>query len=141
MSILELSNIIKTDGETTVLGGVYFDIEEKGLYAVLCKNSSERVALAEVLAGCASIDEGMMIYRGISVYADSKNNREAKLKIGYVPSETFFFNDMTVFDTLDFTGRMRKVSSNKRVRQIKEKAIRTLRKSTKNKILKAYLGQ
>ena len=28
-----------------------------------------------------------------------------------------------------------------RVRQIKEKAIRTLRKSTKNKILKAYLGQ
>ena len=120
MSILELNNITKTDGDTTVLDGVYFEIEEKGLYAILCKNSSERVALAEVLAGCASIDEGMMVFRGIPVYANDRNSREAKSKIGYVPSETFFFGDMTVFDTLDFTGRMRKVSSNKRVRQIKE---------------------
>lgn len=120
MSILELNNITKTDGDTTVLDGVYFEIEEKGLYAILCKNSSERVALAEVLAGCASIDEGMMVFRGIPVYSNDRNSREAKLKIGYVPSETFFFGDMTVFDTLDFTGRMRKVFSNKRVRQIKE---------------------
>ncbi len=120
MSILELNNIIKIGEDGNVLDGIYLDIEEKGIYSILGKKASEKTALAEVLSGCASIDEGAMIYRGISVYSSAKNNREAKMKIGYVPKEISFIADMTVYDILDFTGRLRKVSSNKRVRQIKE---------------------
>ena len=120
MSILELNNIVKRDGDNIVLDGIYLDIEEKGIYAILGKNAAEKTALAEVLAGCATIDEGAMFYRGISVYSSNKNNCDAKLKIGYVPKQNFFFEDMTVYDILDFTGRLRGVSSNKRARQIKE---------------------
>ena len=120
MSILEVRNITKKDGENTVLDGVYFTVEDKGIYAILSKDVVGRTALAEVLSGCSFVDSGEVVYRDISVYSSNKHNCASKAKIGYVPRESFFFADMTVFEVLDFTGKMRGVSSNKRARQIKE---------------------
>ncbi len=120
MSILEVRNITKKVGNDTVLDGVYFTVEEKGVYAILGKKYSGKTVLAEILAGCSFVDSGEVVYRDVSVYSSDKNNCVSKTKIGYVPSEPCFFADMTVFDILDFTGRLRGVSSNKRARQIKE---------------------
>lgn len=120
MSLLEIKNVTKTTAYGVVLDDISFSIEEKGICVVLGKKSSGKSALAEVLAGCSEIDSGEVLYKGESLYANNKNNVAIKSKIGYVASETFFFPEMTVFEILDFTGKMRRVESEKRFRQIKE---------------------
>ena len=120
MSTLEVKNIVKKCGEEVVLDGISFSIDEKGVYAILGKKDSGKTALAEILAGCGQIDDGELIYRDVNVYSNFKNNRLAKLKIGYVSQEIRFFSDMTVFEILDFAGKLRHVQADKRIRQIKE---------------------
>ena len=120
MSTFEAKNITKKCGDRTVLDGISFSIEEKGVYAILGKKASGKTVLADILAGCSHIDDGEFIYRDVSVYSNSKNNRLAKLKIGYVSQEMHFFSDMTVFEILDFAGKLRRVQADKRIRQIKE---------------------
>ena len=120
MSILEAKNIVKKCGDRTLLDDISFSIEEKGVYAILGKKGSGKTALADVLAGCSDIESGELIFKNISVYSNSKNNCMAKLKIGYVSQEINFFSDMTVFEILDFAGKLRRVQADKRIRQIKE---------------------
>lgn len=120
MSILEVKNVVKKNGKNTVLKNVSFNIDEKGIYALLGKKTSGKDELAQVLAGCSDIDSGEVIYKGISVYSNSKDNRIVKIKIGYVPEDMSFFPEMTVFEILDFVGKLRRVEADKRIRQIKE---------------------
>lgn len=120
MSILEVKNITMKNGDDIVLDDVSFDVEEKGIYAILGKKSSGKSYLAKVLAGVLESEEGDVVYRNLSVYSNSKNNKAVKTKIGYVPENIIFFPDMTVFEVLDFAGKLRHVGSDKRIRQIKE---------------------
>ena len=120
MSILKVENISKKSEDGVILDAISFEIEEKGVFAILGKKDSEKTALANVLAGCSALDSGEIVYKDINVYSNSKNNRLAKAKIGYVPQEITFFDDMTAFEILEFAGKLRKVETDKRIRQIKE---------------------
>lgn len=134
MSILTVENLKKHTSYGAVLSGVTFSAEEKGVYAILGKASSGKSTLCEVLAGASEIDGGKVYFKDVSLYPDTRESRRAKAKIGYMPSSVFFYPDMTVFEVLDFTGRLRKVSPDKRFRQIKE-ALELLALSSKSEAL------
>ena len=119
MSLLKVEKLrVSVDG-LTVIRDVSFEIEEKGIYAILGKSEAERTALAKLLAGILKTDSGRILYKDNEL-SDSKKGNAVKAKIGYLPKKCFLYPDMTVYETLDFTGKMRKVSPDKRVRQIKE---------------------
>lgn len=121
MSILKVDGLSKEfiDGKP-VLDKISFSIEEKGVYAIIGKKGAGKSALAAILAGCCEADEGNVVYNDVTLEADSKTGKQIKKKIGYVSEVCCFPDDMTVFELLDFTGRMRGVSPDKRARQIKE---------------------
>ena len=116
MSILEVTNLKKD----SFIEEVSFSIDEKGVYAFLGKESSGKSALAEILAGASETDGGKVIFRDVDIYTNTRQSKSAKAKIGYVPENIFFYPDMTAFEVLDFTGRLKKVDPDKRFRQIKE---------------------
>ena len=119
MSLLKVEKLrVSVDG-VTVIQDVSFEIEEKGIYAILGKSEAERTALAKSLAGILKTDGGRILYKDNEL-SNSKKGNAIKAKIGYIPKKCFLYPDMTVYETLDFTGKMRKVSPDKRVRQIKE---------------------
>ena len=119
MSLLKVENLKATLDGNLLLKDVAFEIEEKGIYAILGKSEAERTALAKSLAGILKTDGGRILYKDNEL-SNSKKGNAIKAKIGYIPKKCFLYPDMTVYETLDFTGKMRKVSPNKRVRQIKE---------------------
>ena len=119
MSILKTENIKVSLNNKILLDGISFEIDEKGIYAILAKASEELSALANALSGVIKVDSGTVFYKDIQL-TDKKRGRELKSKIGYVSKESFFYPDMTVYEVLDFTGKMRGVSPDKRIRQIKE---------------------
>lgn len=119
MSILRAENLKIVVDDEIVIDDLSFEIEEKGIYAILGKSNLERTTLAKALAGIVNLEDGAIFYKD-TYFDEKKSSRAIKAKIGYIPSKSFLYPDMTVFETLDFTGRMRKVDPDKRVRQIKE---------------------
>ena len=117
--ILKAEDLRASENGKCVLDGVSFEIEEKGIYVILAKSAEERSALARALAGALTLDGGSIFYKDIEL-SDKKDGRALKAKIGYAPQKSFLYPDMTVYEVLDFTGKMRGVPTDKRVRQIKE---------------------
>ena len=132
MSLLKTENLSVTVDGLTVLEDISFEIEEKGVYAVLGKAELERTTLARALAGLVDSDSGNIAYKDV-VLDNTKKGRAIKSKIGYLPKKSFLYPDMTAYEILDFTGRMRKVSPDKRVRQIKE-ALELVMLSSKSEV-------
>ena len=119
MSLLRTECLRVAVDDEIVLNDISFEIEEKGIYAMLGKSELERTTLAKALAGLCEIDYGNIFYKDIRLDG-GKSGRLVKSKIGYLPKNCFLYPDMTVYEILDFTGKMRKVLPDKRVRQIKE---------------------
>lgn len=119
MSILTVKNLKVTEDEKNILEDISFDIDEKGIYVVLGKSGSGKTALARALAGISKY-EGEILYKDSELSQKGKKGAKLKAKIGYVPQKNFLYSNMTVYETLDFTARMRGVDADKRVRQIKE---------------------
>ncbi len=132
MSLLRTEELRVTVDNEAVLCDISFEIEEKGVYAILGKSELERTTLARVLAGIIDADEGLIFYRG--VLFNKTSGKSIKSKIGYLPKQSFLYPDLTVYETLDFTGRMRKVLPDKRIRQIKE-ALELVYLSGKSEVL------
>ena len=119
MSILKTENLKVSVDNEAVLDGLSFEIEEKGIYVILSKSALEMTTLSKALTGIEELDEGSVFYKDISL-SDKKNAKTIKSKIGYLPRESFLYPDMTAYEVLDFTGKMRGVSADKRIKQIKE---------------------
>ena len=119
MSLVKVENINVIVDNKTVLDNLSFEIEEKGVYAILAKSALQRTTLAKALAGIAELDGGKIFYKDNELCGGKKGNA-VKAKIGYLPQKSFLYPDMTVYEILDLTGKLRKVSVDKRIRQIKE---------------------
>lgn len=138
MSLLKVDDIRVSESGKLLLDGLSFDINEKGIYAILSKNIKAKTALAKALSGVSGVDSGRIVFRDTDLFQKGKGI-SPKAKIGYMPSSSFFYPDMTVYETLDFTGRLRGVEADKRVRQIKA-ALDFVLLSEKGEALVEHLG-
>ena len=120
MSLLEVKGLSKIGDDGVSIDGVSFEITEKGVYGFFGKNGAENTLLASLICGIADADGGDILYKESSLLAGEKQAAKIRRKIGFVPAVCYFPEDMTVFEVLDFTGMARKVSPDKRARQIKE---------------------
>lgn len=120
MKLLEAKEIYRVCATQLSLRDISFEIEEKGVYGFLSKDSAELEALADVLAGAAETDGGSLRYKERELYASDRLCAEIKRKIGYAPHKCFFDGDLTSFELLDLTGRAKGIEPDKRFRQIKE---------------------
>lgn len=138
MSILKTENLKITLDGAMAFEDISFEIGQKGIYAILGKSELARTTLAKALAGIVECDGGDIFYKDVRLDS-TKAGRLAKAKIGYLPKKCFLYPDMTSYEVLDFTGRMRKVSPDKRARQIKE-ALELVCLSGKGEALVKSLG-
>ena len=120
MSIYRVESLKVIHEKKMVLEDISFDIEEKGVYAILGKSAHARYILAKTLAGIIPIESGNIFYKDVIVNRRTTKGRAARAKIGYLPRNCFLYGKMTVYEVLDFTGAIRKINPDKRVRQIKE---------------------
>lgn len=134
MSLLKVNNLSATAENGAELKKISFCIEEKGVYGFFCKDPEILTLLARVLSGSQEADRGDVIYRDGALFESERTTARIKRRVGYVPRYSFFSNDATVGESLDFIGRAKKVNPDKRARQIKE-ALEITGLSGKNDIL------
>lgn len=120
MSLLELKALSKACPGGFMIDGISFKMEEKGVYGFFGKSGAGKSLLASMLCGVVDADSGEILYKDNDMRGSDARAAGIRRKIGYVPANCIFPADMTAFEVLDFTGMARKVSPDKRARQIKE---------------------
>ena len=117
-----LKNIVKKQGESTVLEGLSLALEGNGVFGLLDPLSESKKYIIDILLGADVSFEGELV---LGEYTYSANSEEKELvhlkkKIGYLPEVPVFYGDITVIETLDFVGEIKGIKAEPRYRQIKE---------------------
>ena len=118
--LVEAKQLNRSYSNGIELKNISFEIHEKGIYGFLGKDGSGKTELATLLAGIYDCDFGSLIYNGKEMFVSECQTVNIKRKIGYSSEKSFFDEDMTVFEILDFVGKAKQIDPDKRFRQIKE---------------------
>ena len=107
MSILEVKNIEKSFGGTSVLRGIDFSMEEGEVLAIIGSSGSGKTTLLRCINFLETPDEGQIYLNGELLYdavADKnisdKAKREKRLRFGLVFQNFNLFPQYTVFENL-----------------------------------------
>lgn len=88
--MLECNNLTKHYGNRIVLDHISLNMEEGHIYALLGKNGSGKSTFMKAIAGLVKPEDGTITFQG------EKIGYKTKEYIAYMPSESFFYDYMTV---------------------------------------------
>jgi ABC-2 type transport system ATP-binding protein len=112
--MLTVKNLTKKFGSITAVNNVSFTIKEGEIFSLIGPNSSGKSTIVKSIIGLLGIDTGSVSVNGHDL---TKNTREAKQEIGYIPDEPSVWPQMTGEEFLYFTQALFGVDQKKRVEQ------------------------
>jgi ABC-2 type transport system ATP-binding protein len=115
--VVDVQNLSKRYGRTLALDDVSLTIEPGERYAILGPNGAGKTTLIHVLCTIHRADSGKAFVAGHEVHA---HPLRARRHIGVVFQETSLDTRLTVYENLDFHGRIFGVSARVRKRRIDE---------------------
>ena len=100
---IEVRNLTRRFGDTTVVDGVSFDVERGTIFGLLGPNGSGKSTIIRMLCGVLAPSGG-----GATVLEhDAVTASEAiKRRIGYMSQHFSMYSDLSVEENLDFYGRI-----------------------------------
>lgn len=103
MKRVEFSDVTKRYDDQLAVDKVNFTIHAGELYGLLGPNGAGKSTLISMLCGIVKIDQGEIKVGGYSI---EKDPGRVKKVIGYVPQELAIFNNLTIWDNLDYFAGM-----------------------------------
>lgn len=152
MAILEVQNICKSFGNTEVLKGVSFDLEEGKVLSIIGSSGSGKTTLLRCINFLETADTGKITVDGDVIF-DSENpakisqkeRREKQLKIGLVFQQFNLFPQYSVLDNVTLAMKLQAkerpdFKKNKKAiyAEIEEKALAILKKMGLSEKVKNY---
>ena len=92
--MLELKNITKTFGNFTALEDLSLTVPKGAVYGLVGPNGAGKSTAIRLLTGVYRPDKGEITLEGAPIY----ENPEAKLRIGYIPDDIFYFPSASLED-------------------------------------------
>ncbi|MBQ9942070.1 MAG: ABC transporter ATP-binding protein [Christensenellaceae bacterium] len=134
--MIQAKNLRKTYGDTVVLGDISFTVSSGQIVGVLGRKGCGKTTIADILTGCLSCEGGQVSIGGFDI---ERYPKKAKSQIGYLPEKNPIYPDMTVFEYLMFSARLKRLPRARRAQYI-EKAMETTRSSGLSRQLIAHLS-
>ncbi len=109
-----LSKVYKVIGKAAVksLDGLDLTIEENEVYGFLGRNGAGKTTTIKILCSLLKPTAGEAFIFGKNV-----RTPEARRLVGYLPEQPYFYEYLTPRETIDFYGRLQKLSPAERDRQ------------------------
>ena len=124
MSVLEVKNIKKGFGDTDVLRGISFSLEQGQVLAIIGSSGSGKTTLLRCLNFLESPDEGEIWVKGKQLLTGSEEEiRKNRLHFGLVFQNFNLFPQYTVLENVMLAPKLLKQGS---VESIREKSLRLL---------------
>ncbi len=103
---IQVQNLTKTYGPHPALRDVSFQVQKGEILGFLGPNGAGKTTTMRILTGFMPPTSGSARVAGYDVFYDSI---EVRRRIGYLPESVPLYNEMTVWDYLDFCARLRSV--------------------------------
>ena len=115
--MLEIRNLEKSFGNKQVLFGVDLTAQQGHILGLVGKNGAGKTTTIKMITGILEIDKGDILIDGKSI---KKEPIEAKKQIGLVPDNPDVFLKLKGIEYLNFMADIYEVSTQDRVKRIKE---------------------
>jgi ABC-type multidrug transport system ATPase subunit len=112
---ITLKKVGKLFNGRTILAGLTLGIEKGSLVAVIGDSDSEKSMLLRMLAGFDTPEYGSVYIHGTDI---SRQKRDIRQKIGFVPQESDLEPWLTVRQNIQFIGALYHVNKSKRSKRI-----------------------
>lgn len=115
---IKIKELTKIYGkETTALNDVDLHISQ-GMFGLLGKNGAGKTTLMRILTALLEPTRGSVEICGIPL--KKKNILSIKSLLGYLPQEFGFYNNLTVYEAMNYMGMLNKMKPKKRKERIEE---------------------
>lgn len=116
MNAIEVKNLTKTYGKARGVDNISFSIEEKEIFGFIGPNGAGKSTTIRTLLALIHENSGEATIFGKKV----ATNPEILEKVGYLPSEVFYYDNMKVIDLLKYSASFYKKDCSKRMMELAE---------------------
>jgi ABC-2 type transport system ATP-binding protein len=102
--MIELSNLTKKYGSTTALDGVSLSIRPGEVVGLLGPNGAGKTTMLKLITGYIPPSEGAARVADLDV---ANQSLEVRKRIGYLPETNPLYEDLAVYEALEWTARLR----------------------------------
>ena len=97
--MIKATHVFKSYKDHVALENVSLSVQESELFGIAGLNGAGKSTLLSVLTGLIRPDSGTVYYRDVDIFS---TNARSGLRIGFVPQEIALFQDLRVFENLEF---------------------------------------
>ncbi len=105
--MIKVVNVSKKYGKNIALNEVTVNVAKNKIVGLLGQNGAGKTTILDIITGCTIPDSGDILINNISI--KNKPNEVKKL-IGYVPEKPPLYDDMTVFEYLNFVSDLKQIN-------------------------------
>ncbi len=109
--MIEIKNLSKFYGTNQAVKNISFTVEKGEIVGFLGPNGAGKTTTMNIITGYISATDGTVTVDGFDI---SKNPKECKKRIGYLPEQPPLYLDMKVREYLDFVFDIKGVKDNKK---------------------------
>lgn len=117
-----VEDVTKTYGDFTALNRISFKVRPGEIVGFLGPNGAGKSTTMKILTCFMAASEGRAAVAGFDVHTQSKQVRS---RVGYLPENVPLYQDMIVYDYLNFIAEMRDVARRERRKRLDEAVERT----------------
>ncbi len=133
MEILQVQNIEKTLAKKQVLHGVSFGVKKGEIYGFLGPNGAGKTTTMKAILGLITPESG-----SIKIFGEEGLTIESKMRIGFMPENTYLYKHLTGREFLEFNGSFFGLKSTKLKNTVEDLLIRVGLENAGDKYLKSY---
>ena len=105
--MIEVKNLYKNYGNVRAVQGINFSINDGEIVGFLGPNGAGKSTTLKILSGYLSPSNGEISINNLNIIKDSN---EIKKIIGYLPENNPLYDDMMVYDLLEFIAKIRNMT-------------------------------
>ncbi|HPT00651.1 MAG TPA: ATP-binding cassette domain-containing protein [Candidatus Aminicenantes bacterium] len=114
--LLQIQNLSKSYGETPALDRFSLDMERGEVLGLLGPNGAGKTTLISILSGTLPGFSGSVTFQGKNLFSD----RSLKNRLGIVPQDMAFYEELSAMDNLLFWGGLYDISRSELKRKAEE---------------------
>ena len=118
MSVIRIENLTRDYGSGKGVFNVSFHVTQGEAFGFLGPNGAGKTTTIRHLMGFLKPQSGICMIDGLDCWKDSD---KIQLRLGYIPGEISFFDDMTGMEFLKFITSYRKIGESNRQRELLER--------------------
>ncbi|SUW07537.1 ABC transporter-like protein [Brachyspira pilosicoli] len=138
MSVIKVDNISKDYGGEKGVFDLSFEVNKGEIFGMLGPNGAGKTTTIRQLMGFIKSDKGSAKILDMDCFLNREN---IQLKLGYLPGEIAFMDEMKGSDFIRFIAEMKSIKSKKRINDLTDlfeldanRKIKSMSKGTKQKI-------